>query len=313
MSVFGDKHFTQAEDLFDRVRAVGAWLAGAVRRRPPKQLVGAVEIVLAGCAGILVALTLYAFFAPLPTPERLPLAGAPRIAAAAQAVRANANPFRPAILTSEGASYDSASEEELEETDLNLVLHGVRVDAKDRTAIIRLPDGLQKSFKVGDKILDGVVLNDAYQDQVTITRNGVRETLTLINRDPKTARRNARAARGNSKNAASAKASSKSPGLRADSLDDLANFIRIAPIPSDDGLRIVLNPGADPSLFNQSGLKAGDELVEIDGRDVTQNIASAAGVMQSLSPGAALTVTVNRNGEFVPLTLNIPRLQPSTN
>lgn len=71
-------------------------------------------------------------------------------------------------------------------TSLNLKLFGVREDrASGRgSAIISTPDGLQKSFAVGEEIVPGVTLVAVGPDSVTITRSGTQEQLFLDQSTP---------------------------------------------------------------------------------------------------------------------------------
>ncbi len=57
-------------------------------------------------------------------------------------------------------------------------LHGVSVGGGGSgSAIIGTPDGLQKSFAVGDEVAPGVRLVSVAEDHVVLARGGVRSTL----------------------------------------------------------------------------------------------------------------------------------------
>lgn len=57
-------------------------------------------------------------------------------------------------------------------------LHGVRVGGGGSgSAIIGTPDGLQKSFAVGDEVAPNVRLVSVAEDHVVLARGGVRSTL----------------------------------------------------------------------------------------------------------------------------------------
>lgn len=66
-------------------------------------------------------------------------------------------------------------------TALNIRLFGVREDRSNGqgTAFIAGPDGVQRSFIVGEEILPGVVLRAVGFDYVTVTRGGAPEQLFL--------------------------------------------------------------------------------------------------------------------------------------
>lgn len=67
------------------------------------------------------------------------------------------------------------------ETNLDLKLFGIRVGAESGggSAIILTPDKQQSSYAVGQEIMADVFLNSVSADRVTITRNGIRESLSL--------------------------------------------------------------------------------------------------------------------------------------
>lgn len=268
-------------------------------------------LIIVGLA-IVFAMLVYAVFAPLPAPTRLPINGAPTQSAVSDLIEANANPFRVAVNKGgDAVAIGAMDEEEIEETTLNLVLHGVRVDESRRTAIIRLPSGEQRSFRVGDEIISGVTLNDAYQDQVTITRRGVRETLTLVNRDPKVVRANRKASTSKtSKPISNANNNGQSDGPIE--INSISKYLRVTPAASSNGLRVMLNPGPDGTLFRQSGLKPGDILLELDGRSVTRDPSSILTAIQDLAPGEEISISVERGGEFVPLVLEVPQIAAKT-
>ncbi len=71
-------------------------------------------------------------------------------------------------------------------TALEIKLFGVREDrATGRgSAIVGTPDGVQKSYAVGEEIMPGVTLTAVRFDGVTITRNGAEEQVYLDQSTP---------------------------------------------------------------------------------------------------------------------------------
>lgn len=71
-------------------------------------------------------------------------------------------------------------------TALDIKLFGVREDrATGRgSAIVGTPDGVQKSYAVGEEIMPGVTLTAVRFDGVTITRNGAEEQVYLDQSTP---------------------------------------------------------------------------------------------------------------------------------
>ncbi|MDP2260286.1 MAG: type II secretion system protein N [Caulobacter sp.] len=64
-------------------------------------------------------------------------------------------------------------------------LHGVRVGGGGSgSAIIGTPDGLQRSFAVGDEVAPNVRLVSVAEDHVVLARGGVRSTLHFPSAEP---------------------------------------------------------------------------------------------------------------------------------
>jgi general secretion pathway protein C len=61
-------------------------------------------------------------------------------------------------------------------------LYGVRQDGSSGSAIIAGPDGVQKSFAVGEAVAQGVTLAAVGADHVELSRGGARMTLSFPER-----------------------------------------------------------------------------------------------------------------------------------
>ncbi len=61
-------------------------------------------------------------------------------------------------------------------------LYGVRQDGSSGSAIIAGPDGVQKSFAVGETVAQGVTLASVGADHVELSRGGARMTLSFPER-----------------------------------------------------------------------------------------------------------------------------------
>ena len=61
-------------------------------------------------------------------------------------------------------------------------LYGVRQDGNSGSAIIAGPDGVQKSFAVGEAVAQGVTLASVGADHVELSRGGARMTLSFPER-----------------------------------------------------------------------------------------------------------------------------------
>ncbi|MEW4468269.1 type II secretion system protein N [Parasphingorhabdus sp. JC815] len=66
-------------------------------------------------------------------------------------------------------------------TSLQLTLYGIRMNTGSGlgSAILAGPDGVQKSYPVGQEIMPGVTLYAVHFDHVVIDRGGIRESLYL--------------------------------------------------------------------------------------------------------------------------------------
>ncbi len=75
------------------------------------------------------------------------------------------------------------------ETRLNLTLLGIRfvsnMDGEETggSAIIKLQSGLQRAYRIGDEIIDGVTLAGVRQNHVRLSRAGIEESLFLDGTD----------------------------------------------------------------------------------------------------------------------------------
>ncbi|HHQ4750139.1 TPA: GspC family type II secretion system variant ExeC [Aeromonas veronii] len=173
-------------------------------------------------------------------------------------------------------------------TQLNAQLNGVLAssDPAKSIAIIAM-SGIQNSYGVGDMI-DGTQarIRQVYPDRVIIERDGRDETLMLDGEEygkplPQT-------------NAAPL------GSLRSELMADpgkITDYLNISPVQVDGrmtGYR--LNPGSNPEFFNQSGLRANDLAISINGLDLRDNM-QAMQAMQQLAGATEMTVTVERQGE----------------
>jgi general secretion pathway protein C len=149
-----------------------------VRRLPRTNVYSIVELVLLLLLAVQAARLVYTFVTPVGPIGAWQPPGAGRSAPLLSADLAAFDPFfrlvpasgAPAVVTS-----------------LSLQLFGVREDrATGRgSAIISTPDGVQRSYLVGEEIMPGVTLAAVGFDNVTISRGGAREQLFLDQSDPR--------------------------------------------------------------------------------------------------------------------------------
>lgn len=195
------------------------------------------------------------------------------------------------------------------DTRLNLVLRGVLSsdDPEGARAIIAEPNGIENFFRVGSALPGGAELKEIYPDRILLLRAGRHETLRL----PREAMEGATAA-------PAALPQGAGPGEEVGTLlgqyrEQLAEnpqaLLDLArPVPFSDangfaGFRLF--PGNKPGLFNQLGLKPGDLVKEVNGI-VLDNPMRATELMQGLADTGQLALRIERAGQEMNLTVDIP-------
>ena len=209
-------------------------------------------------------------------------------------------------------------------TSLNLTLFGIREDrASGRgSAIVATPDGVQRSYMVGEEIMPGVRLAGVEFDSITIDRGGTSEQLYLDQSQPATV-------------AGAAPPPPPPPPLVNDYGRPGAGMVNIPPTsyptltpaprsanppvitPTSGAIRyqprledgqvtgVTVNPGtAGGDAFRASGLRPGDVIVAVNGQRVTS--ADQARSLATQARGTSV-VEVERNGQTVPLSVKAPQ------
>ncbi|WP_234993327.1 type II secretion system protein N [Amphiplicatus metriothermophilus] len=228
---------------------------------------GLAALIALLCAGIALDMV-----APLPV-SRKP--AVPSAARADRGIEARNPFFSPARETAQTAAAPAA------ETTLDLKLHGTWIDDAGGTAIIRTPDGKQKTYAVGDAVCCGARLDGVFADRVVILRDGVRESLRL----PRDMDASARAA-----------APTTAPPPAKRNAEDLRRIIRVQPVSSVGGARFALFPAGDVAAFEALGLREGDILLRINGAPAPQDAEGFARLVNTLADAGEATLTVERDG-----------------
>jgi general secretion pathway protein C len=206
-------------------------------------------------------------------------------------------------------------------TSLNLKLFGVREDrATGRgSAIIATPEGIQRSFAVGEEIMPGVTLAAVAFDSVTIDRGGTQEQLFL---DQSTSATNV-APPGSPDFGASNQPPPSSgprdprmgppappppPAAAAPSPAPPALTSQIQAQPRLRGTLVTgveVNPQGGGEAFRAAGLQPGDVVVAVNGERI-RSVDQARGLAGRVGSGP-VTLQVERGGQTVPLTVNNPQ------
>ena len=263
-----------------------------------------IELLLAVLLAALAARFFWLVFSPLPLPSGAPIERSGAQQAAAPVIVKN--PFGAAANV-EIAEVDEAPD--VAETTLNLKLTGVWAEGVEGSAIIALPDGKQRRFNVGDEIINGVELDAVYADQVTIRRNGVREALKFEGKEA-TAAANQAARRSSRSQPNLRNVSGTPPAAPSAGMNGIASVLRVAPSIDENGERsIELYASRNRVAFESFGLKDGDRLVAINGSAPPTNPAALSSVIATLQRRSSVTVTVERNGERIPISISMDNLR----
>ena len=267
------------------------------RGRPSNErAIRIVEILLIAGIGVVLGVNSWLLVSPLSTP---PTAPPPRAVTAEPSAVGPINPFRTAGVAPAPVADDGAA---LAETTLNLVLHGTWIDEKGGVAFIGTGEEKQSRFGIGDEITSGVTLESVRRDQVVILRNGVRESLRLINREGA---------------AASFVDAAVPPPQQPQSFDDQANqadgmasighlVVATPELDQIGGMRLVLQPADDPEGFMALGLQSGDVLVAVDNQPIGKDIAQGLQTLALLDGKTSVTISVERDGAVMPVTIALP-------
>ncbi len=270
--------------------------------------VTAVETVFMAVAGVFLASLTWALI--LPSPPRLdaassvvtrtPISG-PGSAGSLSADAAQAD--LGALLRVDGFGLNAPERAarpavvDAPETGLNLTVTGLRALAGGvGSALIRLPDGTEGVFGVGDEVLAGVQLEEIRADRVLLSRNGVLESLLAYGGADR-ARLVSRAGEqisGASLDGTGAGADPSAPnsvtsGARTPggalsepvqpvSAQGLLGGVDVRPVRERGAITgYRLYPAGDGTVFASAGFEPGDTLISVNGRnaDALGSLAAA--------------------------------------
>jgi general secretion pathway protein C len=185
-----------------------------------------------------------------------------------------------------------------ETSTIDLQLFGVRENRGSGAgaAIIGAPDGEQTSFIVGEEVAPGIKLAAVFFDYVVLDRGGAQDKLYM---DPP-------------ESAAASAGAGPAPGpvpagAAEQSLNAASARQAFAFAPRSRGGQVtgvMVSPGLNQALFASAGFQAGDVIVAVNGARIT-SAADLAQLQSSLSPGARLSLTVERGAQTVPIALNL--------
>lgn len=192
------------------------------------------------------------------------------------------------------------------DTRMNLKLKGT-IAADDETlahAIITDSSGKSKVYFVEDALAGGTTLHEVYVDRVILKRGAVLETLRL----PKLSQ--SLGAQVNTSMTGNSRGSSRPSG--GGSIRDMVEsrpaafteIVRPQPYMPNGQLKgYRVYPGRDRRTFAALGLRPGDLVTNINGQPL-DNIQSGMEIFRDLGEATQITVTIERNGSAMVLTLD---------
>lgn len=222
-------------------------------------------------------------------------------------------------------------------TQLQLQLRGTLAEADVRAgmAVISDPVSGERAYRVGDALPGGATLDGVYPDRVILLHEGVQETLGLPYDQPSapsTPATSAVAANAGRNTAPATSASAPAPGqipavapifvppqmaqgavdfskiqqqLGVSDPTELMRQINAQPVMENGRMAGVrLSGGPNAALIAQLGLQPTDIVTSINNVPL-DSMGRATQVVDSLKNASRVTVTVNRDGKPVTLSVNI--------
>lgn len=189
-------------------------------------------------------------------------------------------------------------------TALGLTLFGVNLNEATGggSAIIAGEDGVQSSFAVGDEIAPGVTLAGIAFDHVVLDRGGARESLFLDQSGEAPIAAPATPLPTPTPEIGSAPVSGQTASGEI-SPAALKAGVGFAPRSEDGRITgLVVQPQGDGSVFRAAGLRPGDVIRGVNGRPIA-SAADAAALASQFTPGARISLEVERGAGVVPVAL----------
>lgn len=291
-----------------------------------RALIAAVNIALILLLAWIAARATWTFLAGEPGPADPGEAAMPAPAPVQRAPRYNPAQIAAFHLFGEASKVEQVEVQvpvDAPDTSLQLTLSGVLAsdDPKEARAIVADARREEKHYALGDPLPGGAKLREIHPDRIILERAGRFETLRLPKDDGPGGR--------------GVSVVSYSPpddsGVPVDYTDDMSasdvdrsealqryreeiasqpatfmNYVRATPAREDGrfvGFR--LQPGREPGVLDQLGLRPGDVVTSINGVQI-DNPAKGMQAMRELGDGEDINVTLLRDGEEMSLNFQLP-------
>ncbi|EDN65628.1 general secretion pathway protein C [Beggiatoa sp. PS] len=171
------------------------------------------------------------------------------------------------------------------------------------------------SYRVGDSLPSGAILEQIKPKQVILLRNGRPETLTLMDTQKKISIRS----QSNNKAKVIPEKKYGYNGVSPEKIlgnyqrqlqtnpNKLMNLMRIYPVNQNGHLvGYRLRPGKDATLLSKFNLQSGDILTTINGVTLDSPL-KGLGIVQQLATANHVELEVLRQGQVIPLSFNIEK------
>lgn len=157
------------------------------------------------------------------------------------------------------------------------------------SAILAGADGIQNSYAIGDEVAPGVRLRSVGFDFVMLGGNGSEQRLAMEGADPPPAAATPPGALAGGASIALTPAA-------------IRNNVALAPrLVAGRVSGFLVSATGNPAVLGRAGLRDGDIITAVNGRPLTD----PAALQSQLSPGARLSLTVERGAASVPVALTL--------
>ena len=209
-----------------------------------------------------------------------------------------------------GAEPEVVQTVDAPETRLNLKLRGT-VAADDpgmAHAIIADGQGKDDVYFLKDKVPGGAVLHEVQADKVILNRAGALETLKL----PKLSEALGKSAPNRRAASAAPQGRPSMGGSMQQTQSSFTDILRPQPyMPNGELKGYRIYPGRDRRQFAALGFRPGDLVTELNGQPLN-DLQSGMEVFKDIASASQLTVTIDRAGQPVVVTVDSSQLNSDT-
>jgi len=256
-----------------------------------------VELFLLAVIGALLALSFWRLISPIAIGQVQAVAAPAQNIAEDYRLLTSFDPFSRTDSASQPV-YDTA-----QETSLDIELLGAWREAKGGGAVIlKLGSGAQKVFEVGDEISSGITLEEILPGQAIISRNGVREQVSMDWMQQQAQQ----AQQAQSKNITEpSMAGNSAEAISPQSLFEIGG---LRPVRDGEGRILayeIFAIGTEQAL-NELGIRTGDRILMINDRPAPSSPDQIIALMQKAG-NQSMTVLLDRDGTIVPLQIETQR------